>query len=242
MTVQFEEICRSRQLLLHEDLCLSLCYAGSNADYHSMLSTLNDYEYEKYIKLKYERRQKSYLLGRFAAKYCVQGIFEDCMLNEITIDNGIFNEAVIKSDRLPYIHTSISHSENVGAAIASHNIGYIGIDIELNRRHNYKAIQYTCTEAEKELFGNNNLHTLCWTAKEALSKVFKTGMTAQFKIYEVSKVNMYSDYYECEYANFAQYRAISFMLGNYVLTLALPKIIKVDINVKMIKDFCERIY
>ena len=78
------------------------------------------------------------------------------------------------------------------------------------------------TDAEKELIRKypdsyEFMLTLLWTAKEALSKILKTGLMTSFKILEIDKIEHKDGYWLSYYKSFGQYKVISFQTGSLYL-------------------------
>ena len=100
-------------------------------------------------------------------------------------------------------------------------------------------------ETEKELMGQlmkTKLHsygallTLFWTAKEALSKVLKTGLLTPFTIYEIAQLEIKSGYIISCFKNFNQYYNISFQLDHYMCSITCPKKTNLEIDISALKE------
>jgi phosphopantetheinyl transferase (holo-ACP synthase) len=96
------------------------------------------------------------------------------------------------------------------------------------------------TEKEKGLINSfpysySAMLIVLWTAKEALSKVLKTGMMTPFYVYEINKITAKNKYVISDFKNFAQYKGISFNLGSYVCTIVYPKSTEIYLNITYLK-------
>ena len=192
-------------------------------------------EEKKYAQgLKYEKRRHSYLLGRLSAKHALREIEKRQALESFHIDYGIFQFPVVKHALHENWQVSISHSDNVGLALAFPEAHPMGIDIEKIEDKITDTLESQITTSEKSLLEQLNIandmgHTLLWTMKEALSKIFKTGLMMDFKSLEVQSLEFNNGYYQGEYTNCAQYKTRSFVSSEHVCTIALPKNTQVDL-------------
>jgi 4'-phosphopantetheinyl transferase len=188
---------------------LCLCEFSMFARYEEIVDFLHPQEREYYETLKFQKRIQSYLIGRLSAKKAIASLVGDDNLAKILIQAGIFTQPITTYEDKQNIQVSISHCDNFGAAIAFPEAHPMGIDIEKISKEQNEVIEREVTESEikfikKMHFSYELMLTLLWTAKEALSKVLKTGLMTPFKIYEVDKFESQHDYMLCTYKNFAQ--------------------------------------
>ncbi len=188
-----------------------------------------------YESIKVDRRKISYLLGRVAAKEAISILNPNNELQSIFIDYGIFNFPVVKSLSHSNIQVSITHCEHIGIALAFPEEHPLGIDIEKIDETKTDSIKTQISANEIELALNNTITlpagcTLIWTIKEALSKIFKTGLTMEFKILEVESIKKTGDIYTSTFLNFAQYKAISCISKAYVCSIIVPKKTTIDLE------------
>ncbi|WP_459212137.1 4'-phosphopantetheinyl transferase family protein [Aquimarina rhabdastrellae] len=90
------------------------------------------------------------------------------------------------------IQLSISHKNDCAAVVVC-EVGHpMAIDIEINGdKLNYEVVAKQCTLRELSLtqsIPENIRYGLLWTAKEAISKVLKTGLMTSFQLFEITKV------------------------------------------------------
>jgi 4'-phosphopantetheinyl transferase len=63
-----------------------------------------------------------------------------------------------------------------------------------------------------------------WTIKEAVSKAIKVGLMTPFATLEISSLHRLSDGgLLCYFKNFAQYKCYSWIIGKWILSIAIPK-------------------
>lgn len=210
-------------------------------NYEEMVSVLHPKELNYYKTLKFQKRIISYLIGRLTAKKAIALLVGETNLTKILVQAGIFTQPITTYENKQNIQVSISHCDNFGAAIAFPEAHPMGIDIEKINLEQNNVIERETTESEIKLikekpYSYEKMLTVLWTVKEALSKVLKTGLMTPFKIYEVDKIEVYHDYILCFYKNFAQYIAISFIIGDYICSITYPKKTELSINIHSIKE------
>ncbi len=202
---------------------------------------LNDNEQKYFQTLRYERRINSYLLGRYVAKQAISALIEENNLKEIIIQNGVFNQPVVVCRSNRNIQVSITHCDDLGAAIAFPDIFLIGVDIEKADIKKRRTLETQLTKHEKELackvsHSYDCFLVMIWTIKESLSKALKTGLTIPLSILEVKDVEVNNGYFNSSFSNFSQYRSISFIIEDYVCSLTYPKYVEIIIDVLRIKE------
>lgn len=213
-------------------------FSGS-AEYDGLVRYLHDQEREYYHSLKFEKRIRSYLLGRFVAKRAVAALTGEANLREIFIQPGIFTQPVVSG--ISNIQVSITHCDDFGAALAFPEVHPLGIDIERISPRERVALERQITQAEKNQISSCPFSyeaglTMLWTAKEALSKVLKTGLMTPFEIFEIDGIEIYDNHSISYYKNFAQYKVISFTIEKYMCSMAHPRKTKMQLDINSIKE------
>lgn len=226
-----------RQMLLNNDLCMTLSYCNDLTGEDKIISMLSSVELDRLFRIKNEHARRSFLVGRYAAKYAMDGLFPGRSVRDIIVTNGIFHEPVVD-----LYDISISHTDKFGAAIVSRTKSYLGIDVEMNDAKHNQSIEMVLSEQEKEMLCKKNLHIMGWTVKEAISKVLRTGMTTDYKVYEINKIYEENDMYISFYSHFTQYKAISILVKGIWITIAVPKLYDIQLDVAKIIEFFERSY
>lgn len=220
---------------------LCCCFFSNKTAYENVVQHLHTQERHYYNTLQFDKRIRSYLIGRFAAKQSVAALTGAGRLSDIFIQSGIFTQPVVASDK-QNIQVSITHCDDIGAALAFPETHPMGIDIEkidINKRTVFEG-QITDHEQERIIslpISYDIGLTLLWTAKEALSKVLKTGLTTPFSIFEISNMESYDNYTICYFKYFAQYKTISFSVCNYICSIVYPLKTKVYFNIQFLKEF-----
>lgn len=194
---------------------------------------LHSREEAYYATLTFPRRQLSYLLGRFSAKFAIATLLvKQIALTNILIEYGVFQYPLLvypDPDKRS-IHVSYSHSDECAIAIAYPEALPMGIDLEVVDDDKKAVIESQLTEREKELILSQNQHTrdnlqvMLWAIKESLSKILRTGLTTSFLLYEVRNFKQSEDgNWHCEFTNFPQYQSIAFTFGQFCFAMSYPK-------------------
>lgn len=215
----------------------ALCFSYfDNAEiYARAVETLLPLELKQYEAFKAYRRKKSFVLGRYCAKKAVSALVGEEAFKSILIKRGVFNQPVTEFKNKKNIQVSITHCGDAGACIAFPEEVPMGIDIEKTDPGKISVLESQVTAKEKELaevcpFSYCSALTLLWTAKEALSKVLKTGCTTPFSIFEINSITLKNSFVVSDFKNFAQYRGISFTLGSYHCTIVYPVNMTINLN------------
>ncbi len=198
-------------------------------EYERLTEYLHPQELGYYETLRYEKRKRSYLLGRFCAKMSFAKVSGENKPEEILIKRGFFNHPVlIYSGIRDNLEVGITHCDEMGAAVAFYQSYPFGVDVERTSPDRASVMDRVMTEEEKVLWEGLGISatvalTAFWTAKEALSKVLKTGMNTPFYVFEISKIEEQEGYYVSRYKHFSQYCCFTFNWGGYVLSLTCPQ-------------------
>lgn len=198
------------------------------SDLMQNVSLLHPQEIKYAQNLEFDRRKSSYLLGRVAAKKALTVFVGNENIKSYFIDFGIFNFPVIKSFLNHNLQISISHCDNIGFAVVFPEEHPLGIDIEKIDADKIDTIRCQLSFEEINLISINKVspligYTMIWTAKEALSKIYKTGLTVNLELFAISSLEKFGSVYECNFLHSIQYKAISYYSGGYVCSIVLPK-------------------
>lgn len=199
-----------------------------------LINTITDYlhvnEINYFKKLQFEKRQYNYLLGRYCAKVALTAYLNMYDSTEIEISIGALGQPVVVGSK--NLQISISHTNDSASVIVFPELYPMGIDIETCGTKESDAIHTTLTATEKKHLatkGITNGHLLLWTAKEALSKALKCGLTIPLDILEIKEILCINSYYISTFTNFPQYKGISYEIDNKILSIVVPTQIPSDI-------------
>lgn len=112
----------------------------------------------------------------------------------------------------------------------------MGIDLEKIDDQNADMLKTQISDAETIKFKAVGLSftggaTLVWTVKEALSKIFKTGLMDSFNLYEIEQIKKCEGHMTGFFMNFPQYQFISFMHEGYICSIVYP--VKCQLHTKI---------
>ncbi|QEM02509.1 4'-phosphopantetheinyl transferase superfamily protein [Mucilaginibacter rubeus] len=196
---------------------------------------LHKEEIAYYQSLKASRRKHSYLLGRIAAKNALIDLLGTGKCEDIYIGTGVFQYPVIYYDLANNVQVSISHCNDFGIAMVYPENHPLGVDIEKINLPDLDAMKTQISDRELVFFGDLELSllqgcTILWTVKESLSKILKVGMTNGLHLFEVDEVKKEKGFYISTFRSFYQYKAISFIAGDYACSIAAPKNSSVNLS------------
>lgn len=205
-------------------------------------SFLHPNEVDYFHTLQFERRQHSYLLGRFVAKQAISRYLKNQLINEILIDYGVFRHPIIYHSSQDKIGVSYSHSDELGIAIVYPEFVSLGIDVESIDIEKKTVIATQISSQEKEILKacptpSEISYIVVWSIKEALSKALRTGMMSPFDIYAIKDLTAKENHWVAEFKNFYQYRSISFLLGQFVCSIVYPKKIKIHLDISALQTW-----
>ncbi|MBO9732597.1 MAG: 4'-phosphopantetheinyl transferase superfamily protein [Chitinophaga sp.] len=173
--------------------------------------------------------QHHYLLGRHAAKLAAVD-FTGVAANNIRIRPGVFGQPVLSCPGYSNLQVSITHSAGSAMAVVFPEAHPMAVDIELLDGDRFLP---PLTPAEAALiaplsYTSEEQTYLLWTAREALSKVLRTGFTTDLELFNVKSVAMNGSFMVAEFQHFLQYKAISWIAGNMACSLVVPQRSQVD--------------
>lgn len=197
---------------------------------------LHSGEQAVYRKLKVQRRQISFLLGRMTAKSALAACVGDGFAAaETEIQRGVFDQPVVQGRFERTWAVSISHSEHLACSLAYPEEHPMAVDVERIdlARTTVMQSQIVPDEGDRAIAVCGSVElaaTVVWTAKEALSKALRCGMTCPYELLETVDMSGSADGYTGRFKNFGQYRFQSWRRGDHVVTLVLPKRTEMEIT------------
>ncbi len=158
---------------------------------------LNDVELERLAALRFAKRRREWLLGRFAAKRLLIAAvrkYRGLDMRRITVGNdpdGVPYFAVSEQGRLP-LALSISHRDHLAFCALSDLPGpAVGADVEKVEPRDESFVHDFFTHREARLVLNapaaerDWLVTVVWSAKEAVLKALHLGLTVDTRRVEI---------------------------------------------------------
>jgi len=169
-----------------------------------------------------------YLSGRLAAKLAASH-FTHTAPASIQVRAGVFGQPLLHCPGYSNVQLSIAHSGGSAMAVVFPEGHPMAVDIEDTRN---ARLLPPLTSSEAALVATHpHGPLLLWTAREALSKVLKTGLTTDLEILGVASVSVADNFLIFTFAHFMQYKAISWVAGQMVCSLLLPLRSEVDLSV-----------
>jgi 4'-phosphopantetheinyl transferase len=227
LSIRRKEACLQAQLVLAFEDDVS-CLNELAAEF------LGSSERLYFSALRFERRQMSYLLGRYAAKLALSHVFSEPDLRNIEITRGVFEQPIVQCRRTSTWCVTISHADSLAVAVAYPAGHPMGVDLERVDPLRYETIVSQLSAEEKQwataaTTDQLEIVTALWTAKEALSKALVTGLMAPIEIYTLAQFRQIeSGLWEGHFKNFAQYKVLVWAGASYVLSIAMPKRSTID--------------
>ncbi|SHO44493.1 MBL fold metallo-hydrolase [Anaerocolumna xylanovorans] len=195
---------------------------------HSLNYYLSNKEKAELESIAFEKRRKEFVLGKQVSKKAISMLSVQNEFADISIEHGIFHQPIVKLGTNENIQISLSHCNKYIVAIAFNESFPCAIDIEAVVPKNGEIIHSQLTEDEKNFlvkFENEKamMYTVLWTAKEAISKILKTGLTSELNLYEINEIQKEGKIFRGTFKNFYQYEFIARRYGDCICTIALPK-------------------
>lgn len=113
----------------------------------------------------------------------------------------------------------------MGFAIAFEGLYPFGVDAEEITSDKSLSVMRYLSSHENTLTKNGNkeaLITALWTARESLCKALGGGISTFSDVTEVSDIVSHDNYQEISFTHFPDYKAYSFLLNSYILTISFP--------------------
>jgi 4'-phosphopantetheinyl transferase len=135
---------------------------------------------------------------------------------------------------------TLSHAGNYALALAFPEEHPMGVDIEEVNSRNVKIVEEQVTAAERQLIrelpGSQEAKLMMlWSAKEALSKILKTGLTTPLHVYEIHRASWNGEAFVAEFRHFTQYKALMFEFAGHACALAIPRLTEPRLDIAELK-------
>ncbi len=190
---------------------------------------LHHRELAYFLTLPTERRRQPYLLGRFAAKQALSARAGMDEPTRIEIAAGVFQQPVVRPGLPEPLGVTITHSSQLACAVAFPETHPMAIDVEDEHpdRTTTMASQILPAEFDRARLAwpQGAPHaTMIWTAKEALSKILRCGLTVPLSLLAVSNLVQHADSAGGEFEHFRQYRFETWRVGPTVMSIVVPRL------------------
>lgn len=200
--------------------------------FENLLSNLDVYfskrEIATYQKTTSNKKQKTYLLGRYAIKLAAGYFLDESSLNEIEVVSTVVQYPVIRHLSRNTPEVTLSHCDPLALALA-HEAGHVvGLDIEKKSPSKIRVFERSMTPDEISLcrgiekVSYKTLANLLWTVHESLSKAIKCGFSVSFKLLEIKNLTVHNAYYHFTFRHFAHLHSYAYVLDKHILSITLP--------------------
>lgn len=174
---------------------------------------LHPIEQDYLATLGVARRRHSYLLGRSAAHAALQATLGPAEARGVAVDRGVFTQPVLRATHDHNLDVSITHSGECGAALVFPRAFPMGLDLECLEGVRSATIERQLTEREHTLIaeaagplGHLGRLAAVWSAKEALSKALRCGLTCPMQVMAIKAFETSDNACTGLFENFFQYR------------------------------------
>ncbi|MES2310113.1 MAG: 4'-phosphopantetheinyl transferase superfamily protein [Verrucomicrobiota bacterium] len=186
---------------------------------------ISSLEWDRSSAFQNDRARNAFLLGRRCAKRALTLLESNLDLKSISLLSGVAGNPILQGVFNPY-EASISHSLDYAVAITSPAQHPVTLDLERIRPDRVEAIERMLTSHEIEMIQASSdpvsTSTLIWTAKEALSKWLRSGMSLHFKVLEVKSIQKEGDRISGSFSHVFHLRFESWQVGPWWLTIVFP--------------------
>ncbi len=189
---------------------------------------LHPQEVSYFHTLQFQSRRESYLLGRCAGKRALASLVPEEPPARIEIARGLFHQPIVQCLAAAVPELSLAHSKNIAVAVATASGHIAAVDVELLEADKLSALSSCASATERALLDKVDCSTteglfLLFTMKEALSKALRCGLTAPFSVFEVARLETVGERaFVAHFSNFAQYKALSWIVAGHALSLVVP--------------------
>lgn len=175
---------------------------------------------------RHAKRRESFLAGRWAAKQALGHWAGLTDRRQFSIVPGAFTQPVVNGP-VPNLQVTLSHSGPVAAALAFPETHPCGIDIERVDDGLAPTLEGQFSSQERRQWtkagwSDGQALTLLWTAKEALGKALRTGLTVPLSAYAFSDCQFGADGAVCRFEVFSQYRVQVFLADPWAWAVCHP--------------------
>jgi 4'-phosphopantetheinyl transferase len=176
------------------------------------------------------KRRQEFMLGRYVAKTALAAWHRRDDLDAFTILPGAFDQPVVEEPGRAGV--TLAHTADVAIALAHEGGHPMGVDVEYVDADRIEVLRTQVGRGEVPPtmpFREAEALFLLWSAKEALSKALRCGLTCPFEILAVAEVRAdASGLCTGTFVNFGQYRFASWLGGGRAFALVGSRNAKLD--------------
>ena len=208
-------------------------------------SILHPSEMRSYTALPAARRQTSYLLGRYSAKKALSQLLVLPDYSQVEIAAGLFSQPVVQFPTTQAMEVSISHVDEFACALAFPSVLPMGVDLEWIDEQRTKIMKSQISADELAEFSRHGVAepaacTVIWTAKEAVSKSLRCGLTCPFELLATCDIKLNDQRVTGRFLNFGQYQFQAWVGKRAVVTIVLPRKSELDADLSPVISKLDR--
>ncbi len=194
-------------------------------------SFLSEAEVAQARAFRFEQRRESFMLGRLAAKRALSAFLGEQNLPRIEISSGVFGQPIVYHPTKSGAEISLSHSGGFAVALAFPREHPMALDVETieDARAATVKSELRFSPSEQAWLDSSAIepraaYILLWTAREALSKTLKCGLTCPLELLRLGEIRPAGvGGWQGHYENFHQYACRSWVGACRALTITLPR-------------------
>jgi len=212
-------------------ICLHMCNTNEPYSSEDASSYLSEEEYQYYGQRKNPKRKREVFWSRIMAKLAVKDIahLPEEEMESIHISKGHMQNPLVKGTHGQY-QVSITHCPDYAGAVAYPEELLIGLDMEAIQPDKQEGIYEILTDRERRMCPEHMERELyamvLWTAKEALVKCLKLGLSVSFEIMQVSGLQKADPGFRSSFRYFPGLEAYTAVEEDIVYTIVYPN----DVN------------
>jgi len=203
-------------------------------EWSTWLDSLHPCELEQLGRARSDKRRAEFVSGRHAAKRAICSLAcSTSWLPSLLIESGVFGQPVVRAEVAAQVGVSIAHSGDFAIALAFDSGHPMGVDLEMIDIRNESTMRAQLSARETARCDEQSVSQLemsahLWSAKEAVGKAMRSGLTVPSCLLEVSSIQLISCGYRLEFAQLIQYAAVAVRMGDYSLAVGLPRRTRLD--------------
>jgi phosphopantetheinyl transferase (holo-ACP synthase) len=187
-------------------------------------------ELKKFHSVGSEKVKRQYCLGRILTKKALSSFVGDFAFGDVSVLNEKNGCPFIRSSEYVIEYAvSITHTNDVVAALVFKNDFSFGTDIESPREKAKEALEAILTEKEPIMRDLKNL-TIAWTLKESLSKALNSGFYLPFDEFEISDISRDGDIFTCSYKKHPEFRGTAIFCDGNSFSFTYPSDVYPDFS------------
>ncbi len=188
-----------------------------------LFSSLSDQEREIADNFSSHSRAKEFAAGRYCIKDAFAVYTSGTKPQNITTSAGVWGNPYIEGSDL---NISIAHTDKCVIAVCTSGSFPIGIDIEEYKSSNDELIISQLSDTEKKIAAVSSLDSealhILWAAKEAASKLLRTGFRLPMSLFEVSNIIQEQEIWHVYFDSLEVLSVIAANTKSRIVALALP--------------------